>query len=191
MATTSVTNFEVTILDNSVFVIIDNFRKQHKLANLDKICNELIKMVDFENTSKEHLYNRINELIIQGKIINKPNRNNNLYCENWKPKNWNNFFFRINYFLFVSDWVKHTERQVWKIKQNSSSNCKGQIENLREEIENKHEITSKLPATLNNITDNLNLKDPTVASNDNDLALETAPSNYNENILLSVGGCWR
>ena len=78
---------------------------------------------------------------------------------------------------------------MWKIKQNSSSNCKGQIDNLREEIENKHEITSKLPATLNNITDNLNLKDPTVASNDNDLALETAPSNYNENILLSVGGC--
>ena len=82
MATTSVTNFEVTMLDNSVFAIIDNFRKQHKLANLDKICNELIKMVDFENTSKEHLHDRINELIIQGKIINKPNRNSNLYCVN-------------------------------------------------------------------------------------------------------------
>ena len=39
-------------------------------------------MVDFENTSKEHLHDRINELIIQGKIINKPNRNSNLYCVN-------------------------------------------------------------------------------------------------------------
>ena len=64
MATVSITNFEVTSLDNSVFTIINNLRKQYKRANLDKIYNELIKTVDSENTSKEHqhLHDRINTL---------------------------------------------------------------------------------------------------------------------------------
>ena len=50
-------------------------RNQHKRANLDKIYNELIKTIVLENTSKENLYNRTNEPIIQGKILNKPCRN--------------------------------------------------------------------------------------------------------------------
>ena len=54
-------------------------RKQHKRANLDKIYNELIKTINFENASREHLHDRINELIIQGKIVNKPNRNDDSY----------------------------------------------------------------------------------------------------------------
>ena len=64
MATVSITNFEVTSLDNSVFTIINNLRKQHKRANLDKVYNELIKTVDSENNSKEHqhLHDRINKL---------------------------------------------------------------------------------------------------------------------------------
>ena len=31
--------------------------------------------LDFQNASREHLHDRINELIVQGKIVNKPNRN--------------------------------------------------------------------------------------------------------------------
>ena len=54
-------------------------RKQHKRANLDKIYNELIKTINFENASREHLHDRINGLIIQGKIVNKPNRNDDSY----------------------------------------------------------------------------------------------------------------
>ena len=54
-------------------------RKQHKRANLDKIYNELIKTINFENASREHLHDRINELIIQGKIVSKPNRNDDSY----------------------------------------------------------------------------------------------------------------
>ena len=57
-------------------------KKQHKRANLGKIYNELIKTTDFENTSKEHLYDRINELIIQGNIVNKPSRNDDSYSVN-------------------------------------------------------------------------------------------------------------
>ena len=38
--------------------------------------------------------------------------------------------------------------------QNSYSNYKGHMDNLRKEIENKDEIISKIPATLYNITNN-------------------------------------
>ena len=60
---------------------------------------------------------------------------------------------------------------------------------MRKEIENKEKIISKLSATLNYITNNPFLKDPTVALNNNSLLPETAPSNYNENILPSAGDC--
>ena len=53
----------------------------------------------------------------------------------------------------------------------------------------KEEIISKFSATLNNVTNNLLLKDPTVALNNNDLVPKTAPSNYNENILPPAGDC--
>ena len=82
MATASIANIDRTILDNSVFDIINHLRKQHKHANLDKIYNELIKTLNFENISREHLHDRINELIIQGKIVNKPNRNDDSYRVN-------------------------------------------------------------------------------------------------------------
>ena len=59
MATVSSTNSGPTCFVNSVFAIINNLRKQQKRANLDKIYNELIKTVDSENTSKEHLHDRI------------------------------------------------------------------------------------------------------------------------------------
>ena len=76
------TNSELFILVDSVFAIINNLRKQHKRANLDKVYSKLIKTVDSENTSKEHIYDRINELIFQGKTMNNPNRNNDSYLVN-------------------------------------------------------------------------------------------------------------
>ena len=39
-------------------------------------------MRDYENTNQEHLHDRIAEFIIQGKIINKPNRNDDSYRVN-------------------------------------------------------------------------------------------------------------
>ena len=82
MATASSANIDLTILDNYVFAIINHLRKQHKRANLDKIYNELIKTINFENASREHLHDRINELIIQGKIVNKTNINDDSYSVN-------------------------------------------------------------------------------------------------------------
>ena len=49
---------------------------------MDKIYNELIETIDFENTSKEHSHDRVNELVIQGTIVNKPNRNGDSYHVN-------------------------------------------------------------------------------------------------------------
>ena len=76
-----------------------------------------------------------------------------------------------------------------KLIQNSYSNYICQIDTLRKEIENKDEIISKLSATLSNITNNVLLKIPTVALNNNNLLQETTPSNYNENILPPTGDC--
>ena len=70
------------ILDNNIFAIINHLRKQHKGINQDKIYNELIKTIDLENKRKEHVHDRINELIIQGKTVNKPNRNDDSYRVN-------------------------------------------------------------------------------------------------------------
>ena len=64
-------------------------RKQHKRANLDKICNELIKTINFENTSKENLHDRTSELIIQGKIVKKTYRNDDSHRVNESIANFN------------------------------------------------------------------------------------------------------
>ena len=70
----------------------------------------------------------------------------------------------------MKDWCE-------KLIQNSYSNYICHIDNLRKEIENKNEIINKLSATLSNITNNLLLKIPTVALNNNNLLPETTPSN--------------
>ena len=83
------------------------------------------------------------------------------------------------------------EIDTMKLIQNSYSNYICQIDNLRKEIENKAKVINKLSATLNNITNNLLLKNTAVAlnnnNNNNNLLPETAPSNYNENILPPAG----
>ena len=77
-----------------------------------------------------------------------------------------------------------------KLIQNSYSNYLCQIDNFRKEIENKVEIINKLSAALNNITNNLLLKNPTVALNNNNLLPDNVPSTYNENILPPAGDCY-
>ena len=61
---------------------VNHSRKEQKRANPDKIYNELIKTIHFQNTSKEHLHDRINVLIIQGKVVNKLNRSDGSYRVN-------------------------------------------------------------------------------------------------------------
>ena len=73
---------DLTIPDNKFFAIINHLMQQHKPPDLDKIYNELIKIIDFEHTSKEYLHDKFNELIIQENIVNKPNKNDDLYRVN-------------------------------------------------------------------------------------------------------------
>ena len=58
---------------------------------------------------------------------------------------------------------------------------------MRKEIENKDEIINKLSTALNNITNNLILKNPTVVLNNKNVLPENSPSNDNENILPPAG----
>ena len=75
---------------------------------------------------------------------------------------------------------------MWKINPKFLDKLQNKLKNLRKEIDNKDEIICKLSESLNNITNNLPLKDPTVALNKNNLVPESAPSSYNENILPFV-----
>ena len=45
-------------------------------------CKEIIKTIDFKDTTKDHLQDRINILLINEKLINKINRNLNSYSVN-------------------------------------------------------------------------------------------------------------
>ena len=45
-------------------------------------CKEIIKTIDFKDTTKDHLQDRINILLINEKLINKINRNLNSYPVN-------------------------------------------------------------------------------------------------------------
>ena len=75
---------------------------------------------------------------------------------------------------------------MWKINPKFLDKLQNQLKNLRKEIDNKDQIICKISESLNNITNNLPLKDPTVALNKNDLVPESALSSYNENILPFV-----
>ena len=272
MAAASIANIDLTILDNNVFAIINHLRKQHKRANLDRIYNELIKTINFENASREHLHDRINELITQGKIVNKPNRNDDSYRVNESIVDFNieqleyyslpasdlsfttpntkqsssiesvntprkptnnipetpnlpqkdinskesvrrimesqtfndNISEKMKIESIKTDTISSLESTISslfqkelntmkgkceKLIQNSYSNYICQIDNLRKEIENKDEIISKLSTALNNITNNLILKKPTVVLNNKNLLPENAPSNDYENILPPAGDC--
>ena len=72
--------------------VITDLRKKHKRADCESIHKEIIKIADFSNISKEDLMNRINNLLIDEKILNKRNRNLDSYYvnENTSPDN-NNF----------------------------------------------------------------------------------------------------
>ena len=61
-------------IDDSIFSIKLEIRKNHNWADVDSIHKQFIKTVDFENITKEFLDDRIHTLITDVKIINKKNR---------------------------------------------------------------------------------------------------------------------
>ena len=68
------TSSEVTFFDNNGMATIKILRNQYKCADLASIYKELTKSLDLNNFTEEHLKNRINALLVNEKIIDKPNR---------------------------------------------------------------------------------------------------------------------
>ena len=58
-------------------------KKNPKCPDIDSIYKEIIKTIDFEDTTKDDLQDRINVLLINEKLINNNlNRNLNSYSVN-------------------------------------------------------------------------------------------------------------
>ena len=75
-------NMEVTPFDNNVMATIIKLRNQHKRADLASIYKELTKNLELSKFTEDHLKNRINALLVNGKIIDKPNRDHPSYLLN-------------------------------------------------------------------------------------------------------------
>ena len=86
--TTVSTSSEVTLFDKNVIATINKLKNQHKRADLASIYKELTtKNLELNNFTEDHLKNRINALLVSGKIIDKPNRDHQSYLlnENTSP----------------------------------------------------------------------------------------------------------
>ena len=68
------TSREVTLFDNNVMATLNKLKSQHKPADLASICKELTKKLELNNFTEDHLKDRINALLVSGKIIDQLNR---------------------------------------------------------------------------------------------------------------------
>ena len=69
--------------------VVTDLRRKHNRTACKSIHKEIVKIANFINISKEDLMNRINIVLIDGKILNKRNRNLDSYYvnENTSPDN--------------------------------------------------------------------------------------------------------
>ena len=58
----------VTLFDNNVMATINKLRNQRKRPDLVSIYKELTKNLEPNNFTEDHLKNRINALLVSGKI---------------------------------------------------------------------------------------------------------------------------
>ena len=77
--------------DGMIADVITDLRRKHKSADCESNRKEIVKLADFSDDSKKDLMNRINTLLIDGKILNEKNRNLDFYYvnENISPDNNN------------------------------------------------------------------------------------------------------
>ena len=68
------TSREVILFDNNVMATLNKLKSQHKPAYLASIYKELTKKSELNNFTEDHLKDRINALLVSGKIIDKLNR---------------------------------------------------------------------------------------------------------------------
>ena len=76
MATALFTDAELICFDHDIIKIIRKIKNQHQRADINSIHNKIIKIPDYHDVSKEFLNIRIENLLKNGRIRNKPNRGN-------------------------------------------------------------------------------------------------------------------
>ena len=79
---TALIQSETISFDQNIFTVINDLKKKRKRADIDSIHKEIIKTINFKDTTKDDLQDRINILLINEKLINKINRNLNSYSVN-------------------------------------------------------------------------------------------------------------
>ena len=69
--------------------VVTDLRRKHNRTACKSIHKEIVKIANFININKEDLMNRINIVLIDGKILNTRNRNLDSYYvnENTSPDN--------------------------------------------------------------------------------------------------------
>ena len=79
-------------IDDAILSVIPEIRKNQNQADVDNTHKQIIKTADFDNIAKEVLADRIHTLIIDGKVVNKINRNADSFYVNEKyinTESWN------------------------------------------------------------------------------------------------------
>ena len=76
---TALIQSEIISFDQNILTVINDLKKKEKRADIDSVHKEIIKTIDFKDTTKDDLQDRINIVLINEKLINKINRNLNCY----------------------------------------------------------------------------------------------------------------
>ena len=79
---TALIQSETISFDQNIFTVINDLKKKRKRADTDSIHKEIIKTIDFKDTTKDDFQDRINILLINENLINKINGNVNSYSVN-------------------------------------------------------------------------------------------------------------
>ena len=57
---TALIQSETISFDQNIFTVINDLKKKRKRADIDSILKEIIKTIDFKDTTKDDLQDRIN-----------------------------------------------------------------------------------------------------------------------------------
>ena len=85
MATALFTDAELIYFNHDIITIIRKIKSQHQRADINSIQKKIIKIQDYHDVSKEFLNIRIENLLKNDSIRNKPNRGNPLVTLNDVP----------------------------------------------------------------------------------------------------------
>ena len=76
MTTALFTDAELICFCHDIVTIIRKIKNQHQGADINSIYKKIIKIPDYHDVSKKFLNIRIENLLKNGRIGNKPNRGN-------------------------------------------------------------------------------------------------------------------